>query len=53
MTVVLDPSCGSGGFLIMVLKYVLAQLQNDNPNLDVAEILASLKTFAQQNVFGV
>ena len=50
--VVLDPSCGSGGFLIMTLKYVLAQLQNDNPNLDVAEILASLKTFAQQNVFG-
>ena len=50
--VVLDPACGSGGFLIVVLKYVLEQLQRDQPNLHAAEVYASLKTFAQNSVFG-
>ena len=50
--VVLDPACGSGGFLIMTLKYVLDDLRDGNPNLDAAEIYASLKAFAEKNVFG-
>ena len=50
--VVLDPACGSGGFLIMTLKYVLDHLRDDNPNLDAAEIYASLRAFAEKNVFG-
>ena len=31
--VVLDPACGSGGFLIMTLKYVLERLRINRPNL--------------------
>jgi type I restriction enzyme M protein len=50
--VVLDPSCGSGGFLIMTLKYMLDRLRRDNPNLDTAEIYGTLRTFAERNVFG-
>ena len=50
--VVLDPACGSGGFLIMTLKYVLEQLRANNPNLDEAESYSSLRGFAQGNVFG-
>ena len=50
--VVLDPACGSGGFLIMTLKYVLEQLHTNSPNLDEAEIYASLRGFAERSVFG-
>ena len=50
--VVLDPACGSGGFLIMTLKYVLDDLRDGNPNLDAAEVYASLRAFAERNVFG-
>lgn len=50
--VILDPACGSGGFLIMTLKYVLEQLRTNSPNLDEAEIYSSIQAFAQGNVFG-
>ena len=50
--VVLDPACGSGGFLIMTLKYVLDKLRADSPNLDDADVYALLREFAQRNVFG-
>lgn len=50
--VVLDPACGSGGFLIMTLKYVLEQMHKTLPNLTGAEIYAELRTFAENNVFG-
>ena len=50
--VVLDPACGSGGFLIMTLKYALERIRADSPNLNEAEIFAVLRGFAQHNVFG-
>ena len=50
--VVLDPSCGSGGFLIMTLKYVLEKLRINSPNLDEAEVYSSIQVFAQRNVLG-
>ena len=51
--VVLDPSCGSGGFLIMVLKQVVAAIREENPNLTLADIYDQLKEYAKNNVFGV
>ena len=51
--VVLDPACGSGGFLIMTLKYVLANMRRELPNLTDPEIYAELRAFAEKNVFGV
>ncbi|MDX0162457.1 N-6 DNA methylase [Sinorhizobium meliloti] len=50
---VLDPSCGSGGFLIMVLKHIREKLFADNPNLSEAELSVALKDFAEKNIFGV
>ncbi|HET8669699.1 MAG TPA: N-6 DNA methylase, partial [Candidatus Saccharimonadales bacterium] len=50
---VLDPSCGSGGFLIMVLKHVLEKVRAGNPNLSEAEIYAAAKDFAEKGIFGV
>lgn len=50
---VLDPACGSGGFLIMALKYVLAKTRDSLPNLTDADIYAHIKKFAETNVFGV
>ena len=52
-SVVLDPACGSGGFLIMTLKYVLEHIRNTQPNLSDPEIYAELRAFAEKNVFGV
>jgi len=51
--VVLDPACGSGGFLIMVIKYVLENLRKTLPNLSDADIYAQLRDFAENNLFGV
>ena len=51
-SVVLDPACGSGGFLIMTLKYVLENMQNTQPNLAAPEIYTELRAFAEKNVFG-
>ena len=51
-SVVLDPACGSGGFLIMTLKYVLENMRSTQPNLDDPEIYTELREFAGKNVFG-
>ena len=50
--VVLDPACGSGGFLIMTLKYVLEQMRQTLPNLTSPEVYAQLRAFAEKNIFG-
>ena len=50
---VLDPACGSGGFLIMVIKHVIKKIQQDSPNLSEAEIYAAVKDYANANLFGV
>ena len=52
-SVVLDPACGSGGFLIMTLKYVLDNIQRTQPNLADPDIYSELRAFAEKNVFGV
>lgn len=51
--VILDPACGSGGFLIMAIKYVLENMRTSLPNLTPAEIYAELRAFAEKNLFGV
>ncbi len=51
--IVLDPACGSGGFLIMVIKYVLEKLRQTLPNLTDADIYAQIRQFAESNLFGI
>jgi len=50
--VVLDLACGSGGFLIMALKYVLEDMRRSNPNLTDADIYSELRAFAENSVLG-
>lgn len=50
---VLDPSCGSGGFLIMVIKHIRAKILRGNPNLNEAEVSLAVKEYCDKNVFGV
>jgi type I restriction enzyme M protein len=50
---VLDPSCGSGGFLIMVIKHVRERLLQENPNLSETELASGIKDYSENNVYGV
>ncbi len=51
--VVLDPSCGSGGFLIMVIKHISEKILSNNPNLSEGELHSAIRDFSERNVFGV
>jgi len=50
---VLDPACGSGGFLIMVIKYIKDKIKKANPNLNEGELYVAVKEYCDKNVFGV
>ena len=50
---VLDPACGSGGFLIMVIKHIKQKIRKVNPNLNEAEISLAVKEYCDRNIFGV
>lgn len=50
---VLDPSCGSGGFLIMVIKHIREKILKGNPNLNESEIALAIKEYCDANIFGV
>lgn len=49
----LDPACGSGGFLIMCIKHVKDRIKKENPNLSNTEINSQIKTFAEHNIYGL
>jgi len=50
---ILDPACGSGGFLIMVIKHIVEKIRLSNPNLSEAELQLAVKSYAESSVFGV
>lgn len=49
---ILDPACGSGGFLIMALRHIKDRLKNEQPNLSESERNLLVKYFAEHNIFG-
>lgn len=59
---ILDPCCGSGGFLVMALDYVRKQIASDMfPHLDGPllaekfnsfEVNEKIKTYAERSIFG-
>lgn len=51
--VVLDPACGSGGFLIMALRKVKERLRKEFPNLNTTQLEHHMKHFAEHGVYGV
>ncbi len=50
---VLDPACGSGGFLIMTLRKLREWIKKENPNLSEADIKAEIKYSAEHKSFGI
>ncbi len=52
--VVIDPACGSGGFLIYILSHIKKSLKNKYKNrLNPDEINRKVFEFAQDNLFGI
>ena len=49
---IIDPACGSGGFLIEVLKYVLKKLDSANENLDETLLKEKIKSVLN-NIKGI
>ncbi len=49
---ILDPACGSGGFLIMCIKQVRDKIKEEHPNLGDSEITSQIKHFSEHNIFG-
>lgn len=49
---IIDPACGSSGFLIMTIRYVKDIIKREMPNLDFSEIKDKIRFFAEHNLFG-
>lgn len=49
---VLDPSCGSGGFLVMAIRSFFNRLKVEHPNLKPEQIQDRIGYFAEHNLFG-
>ena len=52
---ILDPACGSGGFLIECMRYIWAQIERDGEELgwSAAQIDAEKTKAASTNIFGI
>jgi type I restriction enzyme M protein len=49
---VLDPSCGSGGFLIYILRQVAYQIRIQQKNLQQSQTERIIKQYIDENIFG-
>ncbi|HUY14385.1 MAG TPA: N-6 DNA methylase [Terriglobia bacterium] len=49
---VLDPSCGSGGFLVMAIRSVSNRVKTEHPNLKPTQIQDKINYFAGSRLFG-
>ncbi|MCJ7631218.1 N-6 DNA methylase [Candidatus Bathyarchaeota archaeon] len=50
---IFDPACGSGGFLIYVLKEVATQIRSQQKNLPLHQVESIIKYWIDHCVFGV
>jgi len=49
---IIDPACGSAGFLIMTIRYVKDRIRREMPNLRFSDIKDKIRFFAEHNLFG-
>ncbi|TET90469.1 MAG: hypothetical protein E3J35_06265 [Methanomassiliicoccales archaeon] len=49
---IIDPACGSAGFLIMTIRHVKDRIKREMPNLGYSEIKDKIRYFAENNLFG-
>lgn len=50
---IIDPACGSAGFLIMAIRHVKDRIKREMPNLRFSDIKDKIRFFAEHNLFGI
>ena len=50
---ILDPACGSGGFLVTALNFIRECFRQNRPDLDEFDITDAIRTYGNNFVFGI
>ncbi|MBU3999676.1 type I restriction enzyme HsdR N-terminal domain-containing protein, partial [Patescibacteria group bacterium] len=50
---ILDPACGSGGFLVQTLNYIRRMFEKNRPDLSELEIIRNLTSYAINYIRGI
>ena len=50
---VIDPACGSGGFLVATLNYIRDQTRQQRPELDEKDLTLTIKDYARSHIHGI
>ncbi|MCH7568797.1 MAG: N-6 DNA methylase [Nanoarchaeota archaeon] len=49
----IDPACGSGGFLVSTMNYIRDNMKNARPDLDSKDIAIAIKDYARAHIHGI
>jgi len=49
----IDPACGSGGFLVSTMNYIREKIRNERPDLDERDIGIAIKDYAKPHIHGI
>jgi len=49
----IDPACGSGGFLVSSMNYMRENMREARPDLDVKDIAMAIKDYARAHIHGI
>ena len=49
----IDPACGSGGFLVSTMNFIREKIRNDRPDLDEKDIAIVIKEYARPHIHGI
>src|SRR5690606_30363306 len=50
---VIDPACGSGGFLVSSMNYIRDRMRQERPDLDEKDISIAIKEYARAHIRGI
>ncbi len=50
---VIDPACGSGGFLVTVMNYIRDKIRTERPELDKKDVANMIKEYARPYIHGI
>lgn len=49
----IDPACGSGGFLVSTMNFIREKIRKDRPDLDEKDISITIKEYARPHIHGI
>ena len=49
----IDPACGSGGFLVSTMNFIREKIRKDRPDLDEKDIAMTIKDYARPHIHGI